>query len=96
MGRKLLYPEGRVFVGLRFTTEDMATIDAARAPCGATRQSWLHAAALAYSSKAMVKAREPASESWIDWGQRDLGKPLATLQFGPTRAPAGSRTKGKK
>ena len=58
MGRKLLYPEGRVSVNCRFTHEDMALIDAARSQSNATRQSWLHAAAMAYSVKAQ-KGKKP-------------------------------------
>ena len=52
----------RVKVSTRFEPADLAVIDAARTPSGATRQSWLHAAALAYSSRAQVEARKPITK----------------------------------
>jgi len=38
---------------VRFEPDELATINAARSSCNATLQSWLHAAALAYSSKTL-------------------------------------------
>jgi len=40
-------------VSVRFEPDELAAINAARSACNATLQSWLHAAALAYSSKAL-------------------------------------------
>jgi hypothetical protein len=50
-------------VSVRFEPADLATIDNARKAAKATRQSWLHAAALAYSSRAQVEARKPIEQS---------------------------------
>ena len=86
----------RIICSVRFEPDEVALIDSARSQSGATRQSWLHAAAMAYSTKAQVEARKPIQQSEIERAQRDLGKPLASVPFGPQRPKAGERQKDKR